>query len=317
LDWLRVRVRARRALRRAGIAQITQFVWDRGQVGLRENPRGMLAVVRAGFAMTALAWGVDFLLSLWFGWEPISSLLLFQGLWISGIFGMLLLNISFLTTLEGKPCERLGVANAVSLIRVGLLPTLSSAILRSDWTIALVLYLVLALSDVADGILARRRGEETRLGFILDPIADVIFQVVVFSSLFARDRITGWTLAAVLTRYGLLWFGSIALLLIRGRIWIKPTPFGRTTGVFLGAFTVYLLLEPIVLWGRSTFEAAEAAIAILFAAGAIHVLVIGIINFRRPAQAGYGDWRSWGLPLIRPTAGKGNEADTAKRGGDE
>jgi phosphatidylglycerophosphate synthase len=286
-------------MRRAGIAQITQFVWDRGQVGYRQNPDGMRAVVRAGFVMTALAWAIDLLLAFGFGWVSIFSLLLFQGLWISAITGALLLNISFLTTLDGRPSSRVGAANLVSLGRVGFLPTLSSAILREDWPIAIILYLILALSDVADGMIARMRHEETRLGFILDPIADVVFQVVVFASLYARERIGDAALAAVVARYALLLLGSVALLLIRGRIWIKPTPFGRATGVIVGAVTVYLLTGPLFHWNLRSLHIAEGIITALFAAGAIHVLVIGWINFRRPAQAGYGDWKLWGVPLIR------------------
>lgn len=288
-------------MRRAGVAQITQFVWDRGQVGYRQNPDGMRAVVRAGFALTAFAWLVDLVLWYVFGWVNIYSLIVFQGLWISTIVGAILLNISFLTTLDGKPSPKIGAANVVSLGRVGLLPTLSSAILREQWWMALVLYLVLALSDVADGIIARKRNEETRLGFILDPLGDVTFSIVVFASLFAREMIGGLTLGTVLTRYGFLLVGSVVLLLVRGRIWIKPTPFGRSTGVILGAITVFLMTGPVLPWSEQSLRIAEWVIAGLFAAGAIHVLVIGWINFRRPAQAGYGDWKLWGLPLGRRT----------------
>jgi len=309
LDWARTRVRLRRALRRAGIAQITQFVWDRGQVGYHQNPDGMRAVVRAGFALTAFTWGVDLLLAFGFEWVSIFSLLLFQGLWISAITGAVLLNISFLTTLDGRPAPRVGAANLVSLGRVGLLPTLSSAILRENWPVAVALYLALALSDVADGVIARKRKEETRLGFILDPVADVVFQVVVFASLFARDRIGDSALAAVVARYSLLLAGSVALLLIRGRIWIKPTPFGRATGVIVGVVTVYLLTGPILHWSPRSLQIAEDIITGLFAAGAIHVLIIGLINFRRPAQAGYGDWKLWGLPLIRKTGPRDKEEE--------
>ncbi|MBD3162568.1 MAG: hypothetical protein GF346_09410, partial [Candidatus Eisenbacteria bacterium] len=287
------------ALRRAGIAQITQFVWDRGAVGMRENPAGMRAVVYGGLGLTALAWGIDLLLGYGIGWVDISSLILFQGLWISGITAALLLNVSFLATLDGEMKGSLGAANLISLARVGLLPTLSSAILRERWTEAILFYVVLALSDVADGIIARRSKGETRLGFILDPVADVLFHLVVFLSLHARGWIGTVTIALVLARYALLLAGSVVLLYVRGRIWIKPTPFGRATGVIFGAATAYLLLAALLGWTGPTVRIADWVIAALFAAGLIHVMIIGWINFRRPRRVGYGDWRSWGLPLGR------------------
>jgi hypothetical protein len=45
----------------------------------------------------------------------------------------------------------------------------------------------------------------------------------------------------------------------------------------------------------------DHALALLFAAGAVHVLFIGWVNFRRPADAGYREWMRWGLPIARST----------------
>lgn len=308
----RNRARLRRGLIQWGISQLTHFVWDRGQVGFRQNPDGMRSVVRAGFTLTAFAWALDLALQQLLGWKSIVSLLLIEGLWISGLTGAVLLNIGFLSTLSGEACPRLGAANVISLGRVALLPTLSSAILREQWGLSLILYLGLGLSDIVDGIVARKRKEETRLGFVLDPLADVLFQLTVFLSLHARDLVGAWTLAAVLTRYGLLLFGCLALYLIRGRIWIKPTVFGKSTGIALGVVTVLLIIGWIAGHGPSVLRIYDRALALLFAAGAIHVLFIGWVNFRRPADAGYREWMRWGLPIARSSGSDPHPGDSAR-----
>jgi phosphatidylglycerophosphate synthase len=295
----RNRVRLRRVLRRLGIAQLTDFVWERGLTGLHHNPEGMRAVVRAGFLLTGAAWIVDLSIAAALGMNGFSLILLAQGLWIAAVIGVILLNIGFLAKLDGTVVTRLGLANQLTLARVALLPMMAALILQCRWVAALIGYLAIALSDVVDGIVARRRHEETRLGFVLDPLGDILFQIAVFASLFARDRIESWTLAAVLVRYGLLIFGCIALFLLQGRIWIRPTPFGRVTGVALGAGTVLLLYGPLSGWKESSLATIERVIAILFAAGAVHVLMIGWANFRRPAAEGYGDWKRWGLRISR------------------
>lgn len=292
-------MRLRGVLRRLGIAQLTDFVWERSSVGLRHNHEGMRAVVRAGFLLTGAAWILDASIAALLNLHGIALLFLVQGLWIAAVSGVILLNIGFLTRLDGTMVTRMGLANQLTLARVALLPLLAALILQERWAAALAGYLLIASTDVVDGIVARRRHEETRLGFVLDPLGDILFQIAVFVSLFLRDRVGPWTLAAVLVRYGLLIFGCVALYLLQGRIWIRPTPFGRATGVALGAGTVLLMYAPLSGWTGSSLGVIEKIIAILFAAGAVHVLMIGWVNFRRPAAEGYGDWRKWGIRISR------------------
>lgn len=312
----RNRARIRRGLHRLGIAQLRAFVWERGRVGFVQNLEGMRSVVHAGFFLTAAAWSWD-ALALWvFGMEGLLVLLLIQGIWIAAATGLVLLNIGFLSTLDGQPVGRFGAANMLSLGRLASLPLLCSFIVQERWVAALVAYLVIASSDIVDGIVARRRHEETRLGFVLDPIVDVLFQVSVFVSLYSGGRIGGVTLAAVLFRYGLLFFGCAALYFLQGRIWIRPTPFGRATGVALGAGTILLLYGPRSGWPDATLSLIARIITLLFLAGAVHVLAIGWMNFRRPAAQGYGDWRRWGLRIARPGSSAEN-LDRAPRKEDE
>lgn len=289
----------RGVLKRLGIAQLTDFVWERSSVSFHQNHEGMRAVVRTGFFLTGVAWILDLAIATLLGLRGTALILLVQGLWIAAVVGVILLNIGFLTKLDGTVVPRFGLANQLTLARVALLPLLAVLILQERWVAALAGYILIALTDVVDGIVARRRHEETRLGFVLDPLGDILFQITVFVGLFLRDRVGTWTLAAVLVRYSLLIFGCIALYLLQGRIWIRPTPFGRATGVALGAGTVLLLYAPLSGWSGSSLGAIEKIIAILFAAGAIHVLMIGWVNFRRPAAEGYGDWRKWGIRISR------------------
>ncbi len=293
------RVRLRGILKRLGIAQLTDFVWERSSVSLHHNHEGMRAVVRTGFFLTGAAWILDFSIAALLGLRGTALIFLAQGLWIAAVTGVILLNIGFLTRLDGTVVTRMGLANQLTLARVALLPLLAVLILQERWAAALAGYLLIASTDIVDGIVARRRHEETRLGFVLDPLGDILFQITVFAGLFLRDRVGPWTLAAVLVRYGLLIFGCIALYLLQGRIWIRPTPFGRTTGVALGAATVLLMYAPLSGWTGSSLGVIEDVIAILFAAGAVHVLMLGWVNFRRPAAEGYGDWRRWGIRISR------------------
>ena len=80
-----------------------------------------------------------------------------QGLWIATVVGVILLNIGFLTKLDGTVVTRFGLANQLTLARVALLPLLAVLILQERWAAALAGYIVIALTDVVDGIVARRQ----------------------------------------------------------------------------------------------------------------------------------------------------------------
>jgi hypothetical protein len=63
-----------------GIAQLTDFVWERGLVQLHHNPEGMRAVVTAGFLLTGVAWIADLCLAALLDLHGSFRIMLAQGL---------------------------------------------------------------------------------------------------------------------------------------------------------------------------------------------------------------------------------------------
>jgi len=80
---------------------------------------------------------------------------------------------------------------------VAVLPFVHSATLRG---LAFVLYLVVAISDHYDGMLARARNEVTDLGRLLDPLADKIFLLATFVPMYMLQGPRGEWLARLLPR---------------------------------------------------------------------------------------------------------------------
>lgn len=65
---------------------------------------------------------------------------------------------------------------------------------------ALGVLLAAGLTDVFDGWLARRRGQVTAIGAVVDPIADKVFATTVVITLLARHEMPTWSLPALLAR---------------------------------------------------------------------------------------------------------------------
>lgn len=97
-------------------------------------------------------------------------------------------------------------ANQLTLLRIALLPIPCAMLLFADsvwnWT-AFVLFALLGMTDFIDGMMARREGP-TKLGGLLDPVADKIMIAAVTLTLAGNGWIPVWVPAAILSREFLL-----------------------------------------------------------------------------------------------------------------
>lgn len=107
--------------------------------------------------------------------------------------------------------QRINAANAVTTARLVLAPFFVVAYAFVDiWPGALdprvgltalwVLFLVMELSDVLDGLVARRQGIVSDLGKILDPFADVVCRITYFICLTLAGIIPLWFVIVVFYR---------------------------------------------------------------------------------------------------------------------
>lgn len=124
----------------------------------------------------------------------------------------------------------LNLPNTLTLFRIFLVPLLVVVLLTPPWTtawvrgqvedmqtlawigdlvawlaawreiVAVVIFLVAAATDWLDGYLARKRGEVTTLGTLLDPIADKLLTVSAFISLVELRLAPAWMVVVIVGR---------------------------------------------------------------------------------------------------------------------
>ena len=98
---------------------------------------------------------------------------------------------------------RLNIPNSLTLLRIFLVPFLVVVLLTKfdgREIVALVIFLVATATDFLDGWLARRRGEITTLGTLLDPIADKLLISAAFISLVEVGLAPAWMVVVVVGR---------------------------------------------------------------------------------------------------------------------
>ena len=115
------------------------------------------------------------------------------------------------------------IPNAITIARLCALPAFLWMYGRdapgASWDSA-ILVLVLALSDVLDGWLARRYRWQSDLGRVLDPVADRVFFLFLVGALLLFGTLPWWAVVPLILRDGLMLAGA-ALMLFRYHI--KPS----------------------------------------------------------------------------------------------
>lgn len=96
----------------------------------------------------------------------------------------------------------MNVPNALTLLRIFFVPLLVAALVgeaRREM-IALAIFLAAAATDLLDGYLARRWGQITTVGTLLDPIADKLLISAALISLVQVHAVPGWMAILIIGR---------------------------------------------------------------------------------------------------------------------
>jgi len=127
----------------------------------------------------------------------------------------------------------MNLPNFLSMTRLLLVPCfflamyyfLKGHILTLTW--AQIILVVIVASGFLDGWLARRRGEVTALGSILDPLADKLFVTASFILLSVFDRIPAWLTILVVTKDILVSIGWCVQVLLYHQVEVNPSLLGK------------------------------------------------------------------------------------------
>lgn len=160
--------------------------------------------------------------------------LLCLGWWLV-VWQMLAWHLGMTEGGDGQPRARLSRADAVSLARFWLVPSVPT-LARSSTGLPVVI-VIAGATDWLDGALARRDGR-TRLGRDLDTTADLAFLTTAAVSARACGRITPLSFRALAARYAIGVALSLAAVFGRARRpAIRARPWGalpRTAGLAMG-----------------------------------------------------------------------------------
>ncbi len=133
--------------------------------------------------------------------------------------------------------------NLITLVRLLLLFPLSWALAHENYTQALILFVLAGSSDGLDGWLAKRFGWVTRLGAVLDPIADKLLMTLAYGMLTWHGHIPLWLFAIVLGRDLLIVLGAVAYKMLFGDVEMQPAMISKWNTAMQIVFVSLVMLR--------------------------------------------------------------------------
>lgn len=112
-----------------------------------------------------------------------------------------------------KKVQRSDIPNLISVARAFLVLPVVSALMAREFQPALLWFAIASLSDGIDGMIARRFGWHSRLGSLLDPVADKLLLGLSYGCLSLLDLLPSWLAGLVIGRDLLIFAVSVMLYL--------------------------------------------------------------------------------------------------------
>lgn len=148
--------------------------------------------------------------------------------------------------------------NLLTLVRLAAIPVFVWCYVEGLRGTALAIFVGAALTDGLDGLLARALELRTRLGGILDPVADKLLTFAGLVTLVVDGVLPGWLLGLVVVRDGCIALAVVALRATGREVPASPSR--------LGKYATFLLAGTLVLGLAQAAAPSDAAQALMVAA---------------------------------------------------
>ena len=152
--------------------------------------------------------------------------------------------------------------NIICLGRIALIWPVIAGLLGHHYDRTLVLFGVAALSDGLDGWLAKRYAWTSRLGKILDPLADKLLLVSVFLVLTWLGQVPRWLTVAAVGRDVMIGLGAVMFRLGWGPLHGRPILSSKINTVLQISYILLVVIH--AAWGMPPAPVLQALVVLTF-----------------------------------------------------
>lgn len=139
-------------------------------------------------------------------------------------------------------CESLNLPNLLTSLRFLLIPIYIGFFASGHMIPAFLVVIAAGVTDVLDGHIARRYGQTTPVGQVLDPLADKLMIIAVIVSLLIAGQISLWAAGALFLR-DFVMIGSGVFAHVRGKRNVPANWMGKLTTVLLYMAIMFIFFQ--------------------------------------------------------------------------
>src|SRR3984885_13793952 len=131
--------------------------------------------------------------------------------------------------------------NVITAIRILLVVPIAVALANHRLATTIALFGLAALSDAADGFLAKHFGWQSELGAVLDPAADKLLLATVFVVLAYLHLIPLWLMATAVARDAIIVTGALLYRFYLGPLAMHPSVVSKLNTLCQAAFIIAVI----------------------------------------------------------------------------
>jgi cardiolipin synthase (CMP-forming) len=174
--------------------------------------------------------------------------------------------------------------NILSVSRIVLLPIVLLLLFKHQNAAAVAVMVVSWTTDALDGYLARKLGQVSNLGRVLDHLVDKVWVGSVLVALvFIRD-LPLFLAGAVILRDLLILAGSGVIMKVRGSF-VQSDVVGKITGFAFASMMVFYTLElPALLRYKAAVDYGVTVLVVVSFVNYVTVFLRRMVRFRLPGE---------------------------------
>ena len=133
--------------------------------------------------------------------------------------------------------------NIITIARIALVPVLILLLKDQEYVAGLIVFVIAGASDALDGYLAKRLNVQSRLGAILDPVADKLLLVSAYVMLTVLGHIPFWLVLVVVFRDLLIVGGYMLYTSHAGPVKMRPSILSKLNTLMQIALVTVVLAQ--------------------------------------------------------------------------